>query len=111
MPFSLSPQLHDAAAWFRQTLRRSTRVLGPIFRIETLLTVRRARYYLLRATYGSLLLFILWSSFESIHAGRAATLKSAADFAMLFFYSFASVQLIVAVVVTVAVTAGTIAEE
>jgi ABC-type transport system involved in multi-copper enzyme maturation permease subunit len=111
MRFSLSSALPDAAAWFRQALQQCTRVLGPIFRIETLLTVRRARYYLLRATYGSLLLFILWSSFEGVHAGRAATLRSAAEFAMLFFYSFASVQLIVAIVVTVAVTAGTIAEE
>src|SRR5438128_610839 len=103
----------SAVAWSKRVSLDAGRVLGPIFQVEAMLTARRARYYLLRAAYSSILLFIMWTCYQAAHGGGAAamTLQSTAQFATSFFYSFATAQLIVAMVATAAVTAGTIAEE
>src|SRR5262245_21036219 len=105
--------LTRAIAWSKVLPHGTARVFGPIFQIESLITVRRARYYLLRAAYASILLFTLWVTYEGTYRNNSARLdlKTAAEFASSFFYSFAVVQLIVAATVTAAVTAGAIAEE
>jgi ABC-type transport system involved in multi-copper enzyme maturation permease subunit len=100
-------------AWWKRLSLDAGRVLGPIFQIEAMLTVRRARYYFLRAAYGFVLLFIMWTCYQSAHETGLGTLtlQSTARFATSFFYSFAAAQLTIAIAVTAAVTAGTIAEE
>lgn len=94
-----------------QAARDATRLLGPIFQIEAIITIRRARYYLLRAMYGLLLLFVLWTNYTAWFGSGTASVQTISEFGVAFFYSFASMQLSATLVVTVAMTAGTIAEE
>lgn len=99
-------------------------MFGPVFWSELTRTAGRRRHLLVRAFYSSLLLAVLWISYFSVFydshpnhsAGLAAsrgqaTIGQMAEFAHQFVGMYGSLQLVVALMVTVSVTAGTIAEE
>lgn len=91
-------------------------MFGPVFWSELTRTARRQRHIWVRALYGGLLLAVLWISYYSVFRDgqmphSQVTMNEMAAFAEQFFYSFAFLQLAVSLLVTMAVTAGTIAEE
>src|SRR5262249_1371760 len=91
---------------------RGPRLLGPVFAVELMKTARRARYYVVRAAYALALVFILFINYaENFYAVGPISVRNLDRFGQHFFYGLAIVQLITAVVVVAAVTAGTIAEE
>ncbi|HEV3122211.1 MAG TPA: hypothetical protein VGY53_09920, partial [Isosphaeraceae bacterium] len=46
---------------------------GPVFNVELVITARRARYYVVRAIYGLVLLILVWIIFvDSPMSGRGA---------------------------------------
>ncbi|MBX3412003.1 MAG: ABC transporter permease subunit [Pirellulales bacterium] len=99
-------------------------MFGPVFRSELMRTARRRRHLVVRAGYGALLLAVLGISYLSafhtpgVHYAAAPpglraqiTLGQMAEFAHYFTLSYGMLQLFVALLVTLSVTAGTIAEE
>ncbi len=91
---------------------------SPIFWIDLVTTARRPRYLLVRVVYALLLLFILYTSYESTVArsyfmsdGTDATLQMMAQFAQTFFHQFAWLHLFAITILTPALVAGTIATE
>jgi len=91
---------------------------SPIFWIDLVTTARRPRYLLVRVVYALLLLFVLYTSYESTVArsyfmgdGTGATLQMMAQFAQTFFHQFAWLQLFAITILTPALVAGTIATE
>jgi ABC-type transport system involved in multi-copper enzyme maturation permease subunit len=87
-------------------------LLGPIFRAELLRTARRRRYYVMRLFYGMLLLFVIWTGYESATRWSSTiTIDKAAEFAFNTFATFAVVQLITILVLIPALFGGAIADE
>ncbi len=91
-------------------------LLGPIFTLELVTSVRRLRYYLVRVVYGLILLIILWSCYLESPLnrrlpGEKVSVQETAQFANEFFSVFAVTQLVAVVLLTPAMIAGTIAQE
>jgi ABC-type transport system involved in multi-copper enzyme maturation permease subunit len=90
-------------------------MLGPIFRVELVSIARRRRYFALRVLYASLILMVLWMTYESTNAFRYGTahqsIQQAAALAAGFFISFSWLQLLAILFVGPAMAVGTIATE
>ncbi len=90
-------------------------LLGPIFRVELVATARRRRYFLLRVLYAILILFVLWTAYESSSWARSGqgnvSIQHGATLAASFFYSFSWLQMLALLVVGPAMAVGTIASE
>jgi ABC-type transport system involved in multi-copper enzyme maturation permease subunit len=91
---------------------------GPIFTVELLTSARRARYFLVRAAYATVLLVALWVVYQSMGASyryrSAATegdIHAIAEFSAAFFGTFSVLQLLAVVLLGPAMVAGTIATE
>jgi len=91
-------------------------LLGPIFTLELVTSVRRLRYYVVRVAYALILFAILWVSYVESPLYRTApgelvSHQQMARFANEFFNVFAAAQLLAVVLLTPAMIAGTIAQE
>src|SRR5687767_5010652 len=90
---------------------------GPVFRLELLTIGRRTRYFITRVVYGLGLLIALWLCYLEAFPyyqraqGVSFNLSDYSELALLFFASFAGIQLGLILLVTPAMTAGTIAVE
>jgi ABC-type transport system involved in multi-copper enzyme maturation permease subunit len=92
--------------------RRGLRLFGPVLLVELRSAARRARFFLLRVAYALLLLQSLWSSQSLVESiPGATTLTKSQNFAQGFYAQFSMLQLTAAIIVSIAVTAGAIAEE
>jgi len=97
-------------------LRRGwLKLFGPVLFYDMVRVGRRSRYILFRALYVSALLLLLWyvyliSELRDDHGG-AGTIQRMAEFAQSLFYTFMTVQLVLAAVMTPGYVAGAIAEE
>jgi len=89
------------------------RLLGPMFWLELRANARRPRSFWLRTLYAGLLLVALCNVLapELGRAGGRLPATSAARVAEPFFWAGSLVQLLTVLVLTPAVTAGTIAQE
>src|SRR5690242_982464 len=87
--------------------------LGPIFAVEWRLNARRPRFVWLRALYGAILLVALGNVLASEWADSTGALPAPrlAAVAAQFFWAFSLVQLLAVLLLTPALTAGSIAEE
>ncbi|MCO6046280.1 ABC transporter permease [Aeoliella sp. ICT_H6.2] len=90
-------------------------LLGPVFNAEMVANGRRKRYFALRVLFASVLLMCLWLCYsEAIgynnRTGRLS-IEQAANLASSFFWTFAWLTMIAALVVTPAIAAGAIASE
>jgi len=92
-------------------------IAGPVFRLELLTIGRRSRYFITRVVYGLGLLTALWLCYmEAFPAyqrdqGRTFQLADYPRLAQSFFAAFAGIQLGLILLVTPAMTAGTVAIE
>ncbi len=91
-------------------------LLGPVFNAELLTTARRARYYVVRFIYGSIILFQIYATYQSneyrINAtGGRLSINDMSMFAYQLFVSFAILQAVVVLLLTPALVGGTIADE
>ena len=89
-------------------------LLGPIFRVEAVTTARRRRYFALRVLYAGLMLFLLWTVYESASAiryGQTTTIQQAAIVSTSLFTSFSWLQLFAILGVGPALAVGTISTE
>jgi ABC-type transport system involved in multi-copper enzyme maturation permease subunit len=90
---------------------------GPVFRLELLTIGRRTRYFITRVAYGLGLLIALWLCYLEAFPyyqraqGVSFNLSDYSRLALYFFASFAGIQLGLILLVTPAMTAGTIAVE
>lgn len=89
---------------------------GPVFTMELVTTARRRRYFVLRALFGTFLLYLLWQSYESMfrywgRSGRQVSVAEMANFAQGVFISVAVTQGIAVLVLTPVFFAGVIADE
>ncbi len=88
---------------------------GPIFRVELVTVARRRRYFVLRAVYAALILFVLWAIYaqSSVFLYRTGgnSIRNAAMLASGFFLSFSWLQLLAVLVAGPAMAVGTIATE
>lgn len=89
---------------------------GPVFNVELLTTARRARYYLVRVLYASILLFVLYQTYSSFfwwraRPGNSYSIREMSNFAKTTFGSIAMSQLIAVLVLTPTLVAGVIADE
>jgi ABC-type transport system involved in multi-copper enzyme maturation permease subunit len=87
--------------------------LGPVLRYELITTARRGRYYLARAVYGSVLLFLLWGQFETweLNHPMGGSVEELHRFAESTFIVFAMAQLATLLCLLPALVAGVIADE
>jgi ABC-type transport system involved in multi-copper enzyme maturation permease subunit len=87
--------------------------LGPVLRYELITTGRRGRYYLARAVYGSVLLFLLWGQFEGweLNHPMGGNVQELHRFAESTFIVFARAQLATLLCLIPALMAGVIADE
>ncbi len=91
--------------------------LGPVFHAELITTARRARYFIIRALYGLLLLIVIWSGYQAIldlvasRGGEELTIREMAVFAQRLFQTFTLAQFLTIVVLTPALVAPVIAAE
>ena len=85
-------------------------MLGPIFRVETVTTARRPRYFVLRILYALVLLMLLWSHYASTaayhRAGGNVTIQQAAMVSAGLFRYFANLQLLAILAVGPALVVG-----
>jgi ABC-type transport system involved in multi-copper enzyme maturation permease subunit len=88
-------------------------LLGPVFSAELVTTARRARYFFVRVIYATILLVILWGTYESVtyRASGVLSIRQSAELAQLFFGWFAFLQLAAVLLLGPALAAGTIATE
>lgn len=89
-------------------------LVGPVFSVEMVTSARRARYFLLRIAYATILLLIMWGIYESAFfaaSGSNLTIRAKAELTAGFFYSFGYLQLVTVLLAGPAIAAGTIAEE
>ncbi|HCK42643.1 MAG: hypothetical protein CMJ72_04675 [Planctomycetaceae bacterium] len=91
-------------------------LLGPIFGVELVSVGRRRRYFLIRVVYALLILFVLWTTYQSIYVlssdvQQRLSIRQAALLANSFFYSFSWLQLLAILVVGPTMAVGTIATE
>jgi ABC-type transport system involved in multi-copper enzyme maturation permease subunit len=90
---------------------------GPVFNIELITTARRARYYVIRFTYGMLLLFFLWQNNPELYSrssrpvGRGMSIQEMAAFGRAIFNTFLTVQGAAVLFLTPSLVAGVIADE
>ncbi len=85
---------------------------GPVFYTELLTTARRARYYWLRFLYCSILLFSIWSIYQSRSWDfDAMSIGQISSFASSMFTTIATVQTLAVIALAPALAAGTIADE
>jgi ABC-type transport system involved in multi-copper enzyme maturation permease subunit len=87
--------------------------LGPVLRYELITTGRRGRYYLARAVYGTVLLFLLWGQFEGweLNHPMGGSVQELHSFAESTFIVFARAQLATLLCLLPALVAGVIADE
>jgi ABC-type transport system involved in multi-copper enzyme maturation permease subunit len=87
--------------------------LGPVLRYELITTARRGRYYWARAAYGLLLLYLLWSEFQTWELNHPAgdTIEQVRRFAESVFITFAGLQGLVLLCLIPTLVAGVIADE
>ncbi|MBL8825380.1 MAG: ABC transporter permease subunit [Planctomycetaceae bacterium] len=86
-------------------------MLSPIFTIEAITTARRSRYFWVRCVYALFLLFMLIMTYVSHQQSRMFANQGVANLARDFFNLFTGVQLTAIMLLTPALTAGTIAGE
>jgi ABC-type transport system involved in multi-copper enzyme maturation permease subunit len=89
-------------------------LLGPIFNVELLTTARRKRYFAIRVLYGLVLLFVLWSvyqSFTSYSRMMRADIHVIAAMSAAFFSAFSWLQLSAVLLLGPSIVAGVIATE
>ncbi len=88
-------------------------MLGPVFSIEIVTSLRRARYFAMRILYGCALLFALWIAYTGSTRGYSQTpnIRIVAEMAQAFFLTITTMQLVVVLLVGPAIVAGTIAQE
>ncbi|MCE5269370.1 MAG: ABC transporter permease subunit [Planctomycetaceae bacterium] len=89
---------------------------GPIFNVELLTSARRARYFLIRALYGLVLLVAVWFVYQTHHAayryGQVQDdIHSVAELSAGFFMTFAWMQLLAVMILCPAMVAGAVASE
>jgi ABC-type transport system involved in multi-copper enzyme maturation permease subunit len=86
---------------------------GPVFTFELLITARRRRFYLLRATYAAILLLILWT----IHAAWTADTQGELPLHVMKWVAISAFcgitigQELLVLALTPALVAGSIADE
>lgn len=91
--------------------------LGPVFQAELVTTARRARYFVVRALYGLVLLLVLWSGYRALREVLAyrpdeeLTIGEMTEFARGLFQTFAMAQFLTILVLTPALVAPVIAAE
>jgi ABC-type transport system involved in multi-copper enzyme maturation permease subunit len=86
-------------------------MLSPIFTIEAITTARRTRYFWFRCVYALFLLFMLVMTYLSQQQMRLFAGQGVANLARDFFFQFTWIQLTAILLLTPAMTAGTIAGE
>lgn len=89
---------------------------GPVFNYELLITARRARYYVLRAVYGLILLFLIWQNYESwfrwsFGNPRVLPINQMAQFALSVFTTLMITQGLGLLLIIPVLFAGAIADE
>lgn len=88
-------------------------ISGPVFEFELLTTARRGRYYLTRAAYGLVLLYVfylVWLGWTE-PSGGVLTPGQVSRFALSTFGWMAAIQVVLVLALTPALTAGVIAAE
>lgn len=86
-------------------------ISSPILHVELLTVGRRRRYFLLRVAYGLLLLFALFTCYGNLLFSHRPTLQAQAEFAFAFFIAYSFIQLGAVLLLTPAMTSGTISSE
>jgi ABC-type transport system involved in multi-copper enzyme maturation permease subunit len=86
-------------------------VSAPVFALELVTSARRARYFLWRVLYATLLLAVLVLVYLVSFGLEEATIQAAAEFAQYYLQSFALLQLGAVLLLGPAVSAGAIARE
>jgi ABC-type transport system involved in multi-copper enzyme maturation permease subunit len=86
-------------------------LLGPIFTADLVTSSRRTRYFLWRIAYGLILLFTLWTNYETVTYRREVSISTAASLAESFFSSFAYLQILAILAIAPAMAGGSIAQE
>ncbi len=93
-------------------------MVGPLFRVEMVATARQSRFFALRVLYGGLILFAMWSAFESSRAftrsfggGRTTSIQAAAAQANSFFVAYTWLQTLAILALAPAIAAGAVATE
>jgi ABC-type transport system involved in multi-copper enzyme maturation permease subunit len=89
---------------------------GPVFNVELLTTARRARYFVSRAAYGLILLYLVWQNYQAYtwwgNRNRGeVSIREMATFASGIFGTVAIAQAVAVLVLTPALVAGVIADE
>jgi ABC-type transport system involved in multi-copper enzyme maturation permease subunit len=89
------------------------KLLGPVFFLELRTAARKPRFIWLRTLYATLLLVALGNIFaaELATSGWTLPVTQVARLGERFFWTSSFIQLLVVLLVTPAITAGTIAEE
>jgi ABC-type transport system involved in multi-copper enzyme maturation permease subunit len=90
------------------------KLFGPVLFYDLVRTARRSRYFLIRSLYLTGVLMLLcwvWMVWKLGLDGRPPSREQLAAFAASFFWMFMAVQFLVAVVLTPAYAAGSIADE
>jgi len=88
-------------------------LLGPVFSIEIVTSLRRARYIVTRVLYACTLLFALWVAYAGSTAWYTSStnIRIVAATAQSFFLTMTVMQLVVVLLVGPSIIAGTIAQE
>lgn len=86
-------------------------MLGPVFGVEMVTGARRLRFYLIRAVYAFLLLFIFGTSYAMSMGAGVNTISQAATLTASFFVQFAFLQLTAVLLLGPALVGGTVASE
>ena len=87
-------------------------MLSPLFTLEAITTGRRYRYFVIRVIYALSLLFVLWVAYEgNTRWNQTFNVQRVANVARDFFYQFTWMQLTAVLLLTPAMTAGTVAGE
>lgn len=88
-------------------------MLGPVFSIEIITSLRRARYIATRVIYACTLLFALWVAYTGSSAFYLGTpnIRIVAQTAQNFFITLTFMQIGAVLLVGPAIIAGTIAQE
>lgn len=88
-------------------------MLGPVFTVEIVTSLRRARYIATRALYACALLFALWMAYATSTAFYSGTynIRVVAQISQNFFLTMTFMQIAAVLLLGPAILAGTIAEE
>jgi ABC-type transport system involved in multi-copper enzyme maturation permease subunit len=90
--------------------------LGPVFNAELLTTARRPRYYIIRVLYGLIILFTIYLTYQSNvwrfgGDSRQLSIQEMANFGLILFTTFATVQFVTVLLLTPSLVGGAIADE